>query len=226
MEIDVASFRHGLELISHLPEWAELQSVMRGITETDIIEIQTQELESRPVGAQRALNVLFNNRLTGVLGWEGQVLVFPNAGYARALGAPAPDPPFPERKIDFMKNHLGVEVAFNNESYLERILFRLNVASESEFVIPESEVVAGVIEVASERLKRWGSMDTTVATFEGSQRSLSLVRNAFSIPLLLVGLFPDEGWEPISPAFGRRSAGAAVPVQVGEDEGDPAATAD
>ncbi len=37
-----------------------------------------------------------------------------------------------------MKNHLGLEVVFNNESYLERILFRLNVASESDYVIPEN----------------------------------------------------------------------------------------
>ena len=58
-----------------------------------------------------------------------------------------------------MKNHLGVDVVFNNESYLERILFRLNVGSEADGVIPSNEVVAGVIVLASERVKRWGRMD-------------------------------------------------------------------
>jgi hypothetical protein len=121
-------------------------------------------------------------------------------------GQPPPSPPFPERKIDFMKNHLGVEVVFNNESYLERILFRLNVGSEADGVIPEHEVVAGVIVVASERVKRWGKMDSTVATFEGARRSIDLVRHAFSVPLVLVGLFPDDdSWPQVSEAFGRSS---------------------
>ena len=205
MKLEVASFRHGAELIAHWPEWAELQSVIQGIKQDKIVHTQINDLRSKPVGAQSALNRVFEDRLTGMLGWQSQVLVFPNAAYARAAGQPPPDPPYPERKIDFMKNHLGLEIVFNNESYLERTLFRLDVASESDAVIRAHEVVAGVIVVASEWIKRWGSMDPSVATFEGAQRSLGLVRHSFSVPLLLVGLFPDDdSWPAVSDAFGKK----------------------
>jgi hypothetical protein len=212
MKHEISSFRHGEQLIAHWPEWAELQSVIQGIKQEDVLRAHREDLGGRPVGAQKAFNLLFHERLTGILGWRSQVLVFPTPASARVAGLPAPDPPFPERKIDFMKNHLGLEVVFNNESYLERILFRLNVASESDYVIAENEVVAGVIVLASEQIKRWGGMDPSVATFEGAVRTIGLVRQAFSVPLLLVGLFPDDvDWPRSSADFGRGRTVVASP---------------
>jgi len=204
MKYEVSSFRHGEQLIAHWPEWAELKSVVVGIRQDDVLAVQRGPLAGKPVGAQKAFNHIFHQRLTEMLGWRSQVLVFPTTSYARTAGIHVPDSPFPERKIDFMKNHLGLEIVFNNESYLERIVFRLNVASESPSVIPENEVVAAVIVLASERVKRWGSMDPTVATFEGAQRSIDLVKTSFSVPLVLLGLFPDDDdWSQTAADFGR-----------------------
>ena len=204
MRTELASFRHGAELLHNWPELHELKSVVSGILRAHIEAEQLGALEGKPVGAQKALNRLFQQRL-GQLGWLSQVPLFPTPAWAKAHGKPIPEQPYPDRSIDFMKNHLGVEIAFNNESYLERILFRLNVASEADAVIPEHVVHGAVIVVASEAVKRWGSMDPTVATFEGSLRSLDLVRSSFSVPLVLLGLFPDDDdWSQPSDAFGKK----------------------
>ena len=202
MKAEFASFRHGAELLGPWAEWKELLSVVGGIAARDIEKTQLDVLVGKPVGAQKAINHVFKERFTQ-LGWMNEVLVFPTPTYAKKTGVPLPAEAFPDRKIDFMKNHLGVEIAFNHESYLERILFRLNVASEADGVIEDHEVVAGVIVVASERVKRWGKMDQSVATFEGARRTLGLVRHSFAVPLILVGLFPDDvpGWPDKSAAF-------------------------
>ena len=202
MNAEPASFRHGVELLGPWPEWRELLSVIGGVTAGAIETAQAGPLEDKPVGAQRAINYVFKERLTQ-LGWNSEVLVFPTPSYAKKQGIEPPSQDFPERKIDFMKNHLGIEIAFNHESYLERILFRLNVASEADGVIPGHEVVAGIIVVASDRVKRWGRMDPSVATYEGAQRTLEFVRHSFSVPLILVGLFPDDepNWPEKSSTF-------------------------
>jgi hypothetical protein len=194
MDIETASFRHGVELLRNLPELHELTSVISGITAADIVAQQQGPLQGRPVGAQKALNQLFRERL-GLLLWAEEVPLFANPKL------------YPGRNIDFMKNHLGVEVAFNHESYAERILFRLNVASESDAIIPAHVVHGGVIVVASDAVKQWGSMDPSVGTFDGWRRSVELVKSSFSVPLVLLGLFPDpqdSGWSQPSTAFGRK----------------------
>lgn len=206
MQSQTRSFRHGTELLRNLPEFHELMSVIGGIRQADIVAVQVGALKGKPVGAQKALNHLFKERLGQLTGWLDQVLLFPTPAWASKNNEPPPAHAYPDRRIDFMKNHLGVEIAFNNESYLERILFRLNVASEADAIIPAHVVHGGVIVVASEAVKRWGSMDPSVATFEGSASSLELVRTSFSVPLVLLGLFPDDGedWSQPSPAFGKK----------------------
>jgi hypothetical protein len=196
VDIESASFRHGAELLRNLPELHELKSVISGIKAADVEAQQQGPLGGKPVGAQKALNQLFRGRLSQ-LGWDEEVPLFADAQL------------YPGRTIDFMKNHLGVEIAFNHESYAERILFRLNVASESEFIIPEHVVHGGVIVVASDALKHWGSMDPSVGTFDGWRRNVELVKNSFSVPLVLLGLFPDSndpGWAQPSAAFGKKPA--------------------
>jgi hypothetical protein len=197
-----------IRLAPNLPELHELQSVISGITAGDIVGQQQGPLQGKPVGAQTALNQLFKERL-GKLLWANEVPLFSNPQL------------YPGRNIDFMKNHLGVEIAFNHESYAERILFRLNVASESEAIIPEHVVHGGVIVVASDAVKQWGSMDSSVGTFDGWRRSVELVKNSFSVPLILLGLLPDVAdstWSQPSSAFGKKPQSSPAPSDLDEDD--------
>jgi hypothetical protein len=190
MKMETASFRHGEELLQGSPVWTQFQKVVGSIEGLDIQTAQEARRSSprqAPVGAQTALNDCFRARMQDD-GWESEVNVFPSGGN------------YPVRKLDYRKSRIGVEIAFNNSSYLERIVLRLNVASEAPQIADEDQLIAGILVVASPALKAWGRMDATVATFDSARRTLDLVKNSFSIPLILVSLGPDAAaWKRFTP---------------------------
>jgi hypothetical protein len=63
MNIESGSFRHGAELLRNLPELHELKSVISGIKAANIVAQQQGPFQGKPVGAQKALNQLFKERL-------------------------------------------------------------------------------------------------------------------------------------------------------------------
>lgn len=190
MRLELASYRHADKFLIHWPQWHEFMALASTISLPQI-EAQQKQLNFAPVGAQRATNLLFESLLTSANGWAQQAAVF------------VPQQGLPDRKMDFWKEYLGIEVAFNNDSYLERIVLRLNAANTTDPTLLGHVVAVGVVVVASQALKTWGSMDPSVTTFEGASATVRLMVPSFSLPLMLVGLFPETDPVGPSPSFGR-----------------------
>lgn len=195
MRCQLQPFRHADKFLRHWPHWHEFLALASTISLGQIEAVQQNELAGASVGAQRPTNLLFERLLTSANGWIKQAPVY------------KPGLELPDRKIDFWKDFIGIEIAFNNDSYLERIVLRLNAGNTSDPQILEHEVAVGVVVVASQSLKSWGSMDPSVTTFEGASRTVRLMQPSFSVPLMLVGLFPESGPAARSALFGKnRSA--------------------
>jgi hypothetical protein len=192
MRLEFRHYRHADKFLSHWPHWHEFTALASTISLAQIEGAQ-QGFATPAVGAQKATNAMFASLITGPKSWVAQAAVWkPGMG-------------LPDRKMDFWKDELGIEIAFNNDSYLERIVLRLNAANTGSPELVEHPVAVGVVVVASQALKSWGSMDPSVSTFQGAAKTIELIVPSFSVPLALVGLFPDETPAAKSTYFGKKA---------------------
>jgi hypothetical protein len=106
--------------------------------------------------------------------------------------------------MDFIKDRIGVEVSFNHAEAVPWTFTRLNIAGESEKVIPEHRIDVGVAFFATETLKRWARMDSAVGTFELARAWLEMMRPIMPIPVLVVGLSADA-WPETNSFRGTRA---------------------
>lgn len=199
MQIEIESHRLGLDLLEHgryEAEWHQLKEMVGFLTEGIILEkhleISRAALlrgKNPPVGLQTALNSVVKETLEPGMGWQGQVRLF--SGSEALAGW----------TMDFLKNRVGVEVAFNHASYFPWIFTRLNIAGESDDVDEASRIDVGVTICSRQDLKTWGRMDPAVGVFEQVSRWLQKMRPIMPTPLVLIGL-GVEGWGSSPPVFG------------------------
>ena len=126
--------------------------------------------------------------------------------------------------MDFLKDRVGVEVSFNHAEAIPWQFTRLNVAGESERVIPESRIDVGVVITATRSLKAWARMDSTVGTFDRFESWLREMKPILPIPILLVGL-DAEGWEATN-VFSGTAQGTRTSRALGVEGGSTAPTAE
>ena len=150
------NFRHAEEILAAGNEWGEIQEAIRSIGENDILNVH--EALNRPLietgrvgiaGGQTAINEMFRRKLLPPpRSWEGEPHLF--ASRARDLSG---------WKMDFLKNRVGVEVSFNHAEAIPWTFTRLNIAGESESVVPEHRIDVGIAIFATKELKAWARMD-------------------------------------------------------------------
>ncbi len=199
------SFRLAHQILEHRPAWAELRREVEAIEREEVVS-EHESMQRKPAGGQSALNRVFEKRLIP-LGWQGQPFLFA-----------ASDDSARRWKMDFIKDRIGIEVAFNHAEATPWIFTRLNLAGESSRTQESSRVEVGVAFYATERLKKWANMDSAVGTFELACDWLELMRPIMPIPVMVVGL-DSEGWDAAYVFRGTRKGGRRGPV-----ESDPGAT--
>lgn len=202
MHTDILDYRMATAILEHpdfAVDWAEVQTCLEGLTPDLIIDVHL-DISRRligagkrpPVGAQTAVNAVIRSRLEDEFGWEGQPRLFRSDA-----------PGLADWTMDFYKQGVGIEVAFNNASYFPWIFTRLNVAGESELVITEHRVKVGITICAMSDAKSWGSMDPSVGVFEKVSLWLQVMRPILPVPMALIGL-STAGWATAPPIFGKR----------------------
>lgn len=157
MEAALYDFRNAKDLLASRGDcWHELSTTIASLGSDDLISKQEELAASgrRPKGGQRALNLLFKERLT-LLGWEAEPQLFPSS-----------DPDLRGWRMDFYKSSVGVEIAFNHAEAIPWIFTRLNLAGESPRVRSDHRVDVGVAMFATAGLKEWARMDGSVGTYE------------------------------------------------------------
>lgn len=177
MERVVEDFRHAARLLRREPAWRALDAAIGSITPEMILAEQRKLAAGgrAPKGGQSALNRIFSHLLPPDDGWIPQPRLFGSAELR-------------EWRLDFLRDRVGLEVSFNHAEAIPWQFTRLNIAGESERVLPESRIDVGVVITADASLKRWSKMDSAVGTFDAFQAWLREMKPILPIPILLIGL--------------------------------------
>lgn len=186
VELVTHDFRLAQEILESRDSWSELIQVVRSIGRDDIVRAHHSFGAAGrrvPAGGQTAINHLFRGYLEP-LGWIREPRLFP-----------ADRNELRNWKMDFLKARIGVEVSFNHAEAVPWTFTRLNIAGESEKVIPEHRIDVGVAFFATESLKAWAKMDSAVGTFELATSWLEMMRPIMPVPVLVVGLAIGD-WTP------------------------------
>lgn len=179
------------------PVWIELLDVLHSIKRRDVVSRQllffsewkqgkvnpsTGKPIKPPVGSQSIINAIIDEKISGLYGWNHQIYVLKGKKVDSEIDQ------VPYWTMDFRKNRIGVEVSFNNAGAFAQNLLRLSVMSESKFLDESEMIKLGILIVPTESLKKWGSMDSTVITFEQVELILPHITFSIPTPIIVIGI--------------------------------------
>ena len=185
MELDFYYHRHSDLLINHdksfISDFKEIIDVLVGIKDRDLIlEFEKSKAESKSTKSlARTINSLIKERLE-VKDWLSEVGLFK-------------DPPYSKKnrsrwRLDFAKNNISIEVAFNHQEATAHNILKPVLASELNHVKKEIQTRMGVIIVADKEMKDAGNFDGAIGTFESFQEYFKPYSNIITTPIVLIGL--------------------------------------
>ena len=183
MEFVTESFRHAEVILNepaYIAQYTQLLNIIAGVTDDDLIakhESYSLALpEGRPKSLSVAINELLRERFTAA-GWVAEAKIFHPAQYADK-----------HWRLDFAKDDISIEVAFNHGEAIAWNLTKPVLASELNHVEKEIQTRIGVIIAATQGMKEAGGFDGAVGTYEKFLEYLPVMRNVLTAPLLIIGL--------------------------------------
>lgn len=188
MRYRVYGYRHADFLFPNLEEysslWAEIVDALEAITEEMIIaEFEGGKRQAKSIS--EAINKLIKHELVS-RGWTPESNIFADPEYERVHKG--------TWRIDFAKDNLSVEVAFNHRSDISWNLIKPTLASELNHVEKAIQTTGGVIITATEAMKAAGGFDNAIGTYEDYVQYLRPMRNLLTVPLMIVGLEAPESF--------------------------------
>jgi len=179
MEYKLHSFRHGKIILENEPTyttvWNELLQAIQSIKDEDIIH-HHENNQRKAKSISESINNLLKDRLVN-LGWNEESYIFQDDEYSGNRW-----------RLDFAKESISVEVAFNHGEAIAWNLIKPVLAGELNHVQKEINTEIGVIICATKELKDNGGFDGAVGEFEKFLTYLNPLRDVLSVPMVLIGL--------------------------------------
>ena len=209
MRYRIHGHRHADYLFSTLEEyrdlWAEILDALDSITDQMIIN-EFEGANRKAKSISEAVNKLIYAELTA-RGWAAESYIFADEVYGRAARG--------TWRLDFAKDELSIEVAFNHRSDISWNLIKPTLASELNHVQKAIQTSGGVIITATQALKSAGGYDSAVGTYEDYVQYLKPLRNMLTAPLAIIGLEPPESFRiDVMPGAGNTKVGTVVEYAV------------
>nr|WP_298995589.1 BglII/BstYI family type II restriction endonuclease [uncultured Polaribacter sp.] len=180
------SFRHA-EVILNEPQfneqYKELISVIKDITESEIINTHQSYLKKTPKSISVAINDLLKERFSSK-GWKPESSIFQQDEYTGDTW-----------RLDFAKQDISVEVAFNHSTVIAWNLIKPVLASELNHVQKAIQTKVGVIITVTKDMKKDGGFDGAIGYFEKFLDYLPPLQNLLTVPILLIGLTAPESFK-------------------------------
>jgi hypothetical protein len=187
MKFKVHSFRHAAVILNEpefVDQFSELMTIISDITDANLIEKHTNygvhNIESTPKSLSKAINELLKERFIAY-GWDVESGIFQDTKYIGDTW-----------RLDFAKDDISIEVAFNHASVIAWNLTKPILASELNHVHKAIQTKIGVVITATNELKRLGGFDGAIGTYEKYLDYLPPLRNMLTTPLLIIGLEAPE----------------------------------
>ncbi len=199
MKYILHSFRHS-EVILNEPEFEEIyDEVIKTISEIsdeDLIQKHNSygeyNIERTPKSLSKAINQLIHERLVERQ-WKDESHIFQNSDYTGDTW-----------RLDFAKDDISIEVAFNHSTVIAWNLIKPVLASELNHVEKAIQTKIGVIITATSDLKIKGGFDNAIGTYEKFLDYLPPLRNMLTTPILLIGLEAPESFHVVHEQYAPR----------------------
>lgn len=201
MRFRTYSHRHGLTLFKHEEPfttlWKEIEDVIAGVSEDEIC----REFNLRADGSKSISRVVNDLLKSGFerRGWTSESPIFADDDYVRGDKG--------RFRLDFAKEPVSVEVAFNHGEAAAWNLLKPVLASELNHVPKAIQTQAAVIITATEALKAAGGFDSAVGTFEKYAKYLKPMNAVLTVPLVLIGLEAPETFRIVHISEGSKKRG-------------------
>ncbi len=179
MEYKLHSFRHGKIILENEQTykivWKELLQAIASIKDEDIIQyFENHQRKAKSIS--ESINNLLKERLVE-LGWNEESYIFQDDEYSGNRW-----------RLDFAKESISVEVAFNHGEAIAWNLIKPVLAGELNHVQKEINTEIGVIICATKELKDNGGFDGAVGEYEKFLTYLNPLRDVLSVPMVIIGL--------------------------------------
>jgi len=179
LKYKIHSFRHGEIILNNELDykivWNELLSAIESITDDEIIEYHENNSRKAKSISEPINNILKSKLIK--LGWNDESYIFQDDEYSGNRW-----------RLDFAKDSISVEVAFNHGEAIAWNLIKPVLAGELNHVQKEINTEIGVIICATKELKDKGGFDGAVGEYEKFLTYLNPLRDILSVPIVIIGL--------------------------------------
>lgn len=190
MRYTMHDHRYALNLFNTNPAFTslyqEIIDTLDNINDADIIAEFNSNTRENIKSLSEPINALIRNRLVA-LGWRAESAIFSDPSYAEARDKK-------RWRLDFAKDKISIEVAFNHGEAIAWNLIKPVLASELNHVEKDIQTDAGIIICATKSMKKAGNFDGAVGTYEKFMRYLLPMQNMLPTPILLIGLEAPESF--------------------------------
>jgi hypothetical protein len=184
--------RHADYLFKDLDEYStlyeEIIETIESITD-EMIVTKHRELNRDAKSISEAINKLIKEGLTEK-GWHAESFIFADSKYRQYENGLTKG----TWRLDFAKDSLSVEVAFNHRSDISWNMIKPVLASELNHVQKSIQTSGGVIVTATEAMKKAGGYDSAIGTFEDYVQYCTPLYGMLPTPLLIIGLEAPESF--------------------------------
>ncbi|KFN03294.1 hypothetical protein D0U04_20870 [Bacillus clarus] len=184
MDFIVYSHRHGknnLETDSQFTNtWLEIQQALSNITDEMILELHREKYIESNKSLSKAINQLIKEQLAAFR-WSSESYIFKDNRYKNKAW-----------RLDFAKDSISVEVAFNHSGTIAWNLMKPVIASELNHVEKAVQTKIGIIISATNELRDSGGFDSAIGTYEKYIEHLVPLNTQLTVPLVIVGLKRPE----------------------------------
>ena len=178
MEYVTHSFRHAEAILGQpdlKPQLDEITETIKSIHDADLI-VSFNSHRSTAMSLSRDVNGLLKTGLQSK-GWAVESAIFQNEDFDDKRW-----------RLDFAKEKISVEVAFNHGEAIAWNLLKPVLASELNHVQKAVQTEIGVVICATAALKEAGGFDNAVGEYEKFLRYLDPLQDVLTTPMLIIGL--------------------------------------
>ena len=162
-------------------DYQELVYALETISDMDLVNgfLARKEERDNLKSLSEPINFLIKDRLVK-LGWNAESGLFKEAPYDRTNST--------RWRLDFAKNNISVEVAFNHAEAIPHNIIKPVLASELNHVQKEIQTKLGIIITATENMKSKGNFDGAIGTFEKFIEYFKPYSAIVPTPIVLIGI--------------------------------------
>jgi len=203
MDYQIYSHRYATSILESEEEfaetWAEIKHVLSKISEEMIIDrFQTKHFKQKSLS--RTINDLLKEEFIH-FGWREESPIFQDTYYSGDTW-----------RLDFAKENISIEVAFNHGSVIAWNLLKPVLASELNHVNKAIQTKVGVVICATDGMKAAGGFDGAVGSYEKFLDYFAPLNNQLSVPIALIGLEAPKTFYVQHVSDGNKKVGEIVQI--------------